>query len=159
MPKRQDAPQLKDVPPARVIAIEHRGAYDQIGQVYRELYAWAQKKKAGIAGPGRTVFLDRPSRGIPESARYMVCLPVSGAVTGDRRVQVKDLPAMTAYVYVYQGSYAQIGAKYTELLAWAAGQQLDIVGPPFEIYVKHPMPDGSVKPSECITEIYLPVEA
>jgi len=152
-------PELKDYPAARVIALEHRGSYDEIGSVYRKLTEWARQNGVTVSGKGRTVFLDSPSRIVPESARYMVCLPVSGTVKAAAGVQVKDLPAQKVYAYVHKGPYSQIPARYTELMAWAAASQCEVAGPPFEVYVKHPDPAGRTDASEYVTEICLPVNA
>ena len=151
-------PELKDIAAQQVICIEHKGAYAEIGAVYRKLAAWAAEKKVKVSGKGRTVFLDPPSEIIPESARYQVCLPVEGAVKGDSQVKVTRLPAQKAYCYVYQGPYDKIGAKYSELLAWMSVQQLTPAGAPFEVYVKAPKADGSVAAKDLVTEICVPVK-
>jgi effector-binding domain-containing protein len=149
-------PVLKDFPAQRAIALEHRGSYDEIGQVYRRLVAWANASKVRIAGKGRTVFLDSPSEIIPESARYLVCIPVEGDAEGDDEVRVERLPAQKAYCYTHKGPYKEMPAKYAELHAWAALQQYEIAGPPFEIYHKIPAAVGSEE--DLVTEICLPVD-
>jgi len=159
MTESQEAPELKSMPATRVIAMEHRGAYDEIGAVFGRLSDWAKQKGVEIAGKGRTVFLDPPSEIIPESARYLVCLPVSGEVEGDGEVEVRDLPAQKVYAYVHKGPYREIPAKYTELLAWVSSRQYEVSGRPFEVYLKHPAHDGRGEPDAFVTEICLPVEA
>lgn len=153
------APELKDIPAQRVISMEHKGAYEEIGDVHRRLAAWATERGVRVAGKGRTYFLDAPREGIPEAARYMVCLPVEGDVEGDEDVKVQNLPAKKVYAYQHQGPYSQIPAKYAELMAWVSVQQYQVVGPPFEVYLKAPRADGGVAPEECLTEICLPVDA
>ena len=140
------APELKDIAAQRVIALSHRGTYDEIGDVYRKLTAWAAAKGVAVAGKGMTVFEGGPSRIIPESAHYTVCLPVDGDVEGDAEVRVEDLPARTVYAYIYKGPYSSVPAKYTELMAWVAVQQLEVCGSPFEVYLVPPKADGSVAP-------------
>lgn len=152
-------PELKDVPAQRVITLEHKGAYEEIGGVYRRLAAWAAERGAKIAGKGRTYFLDAPRAGIPEAARYMVCLPFEGDVAGDGEVKVQNLPAQKVYAYLHKGPYSDIPAKYAELMAWVSVQQLEVAGPPFEIYLKAPSGGASVPPEELLTEICLPVHA
>ena len=151
-------PQLKDIPAQRMATMEHKGAYGEIGEVYRELAAWIREHGATVSGKGRTYFLDAPREGIPEAARYMVCIPIEGDVRSDDHVKVQNLPAVKVYAYTHKGPYSEIPARYSELMAWATIQQLQPSGPPFEIYHKAPKADGSVDPSEWVTEICLPIE-
>ena len=150
-------PELKDFPACRVIAMDHRGRHDDIGEVYRGLAAWAESHGVKIAGPGMTVFLSPANEAMPETALYRVCLPIEGDARAEGDVRVLDLPTCKAYAYLYQGPYSAIGAKYTELMAWVSAQGWQPAGPPFEIYRRHPMPDGSVPPNEYLTEICAPV--
>lgn len=150
-------PELKDFPSCRVIAIDHRGRYDDIGEVYRKLVAWAEASGVEIAGPGRTVFLSPANDAMPETALYRVCMPIEADAESEGDVEVVTLPACKAHAYMYQGPYSAIGAKYTELMAWVSAQGWQPAGPPFEVYHRHPLPDGSVPPNEYLTEICAPV--
>lgn len=150
-----DAPERKRIEAQQVAALRHVGSHDDIGQVYRRLYEWARAKGLAPAGPACTVFLTPPSAGHPERAEYEVCLPVSGTVKSEGNIQVKTLPAATVAAVRVRGPYSDIGARYTELLAWLAAEGLDAEGPPREVYLRHPGGEGD--PADFLTEIQVPV--
>lgn len=150
-----EAPERKRVEAQRVAALRHTGPHDQIGAVYRRLYGWAREKGLTPAGPACTVFLTPPSAQHPERAEYEVCLPIAGEVASEGDIVIKTLPAATVAAVRVKGPYSDIGARYTELLAWLAAEGLDPEGPPREVYLRHPGSGGD--PADFLTEIQVPV--
>jgi len=153
-----DAPEKKRVQAQTVIALEHRGSYDDIGAVFHQVREWARTHDVEVAGRGLTVFLDPPSEFDPRSAVFEVCLPVASAPAGDPRVQVKELPACTVASARVQGPYSDIPAHYTEMIAWLSAEGWEIAGPPREVYIRRPDAQGRGDPKEFVTEIQFPIE-
>lgn len=152
-----EAPERKQIAPMAVACIEHRGAYADIGRVYGRLFAWARQAGVAPAGAAFTRFLEPPGQLNWASGRFEVCLPVPPGTQGSGQVQVRDLPATTVLAVVVQGPYSEMPAHYAEFLAWldVAGEEPS--GPPRELYIVHPGPDGSGDPRTFRTEIQFPV--
>jgi len=146
----------KTIPAQQVISILHQGTYDEIGSVYRLLRKWADERGVKVVGRGLTVFHDPPSELDQASARYEVCLPVVGEVHGEGGVAVKTLPQATVVYIIHRGPYAQIPARYTEILAWIDAQGYEISGPPREVYLRRPR-GRAADSTDCVTEIQFPV--
>ncbi len=152
-----EAPNRKHIGPQYVAFLEHRGPYDEIGAVYGRLFAWAGRAKVRPAGQPFTRFLEPPDKLNWASARFEVCLPVPNGTEGAGEVRVKQLPATDVLSVVVQGPYTEMPAHYSEFLAWLAVNGETPTGPPREIYIVHPGPDGSGDPSAFRTEIQFPV--
>ena len=153
-----EAPEKKQFEAQTVIAIEHQGAYADIGKVYHKLYEWAKKKDVNIAGRGLTIFLCPPNEFDPSSAVFEVCLPVEPAPQGDEKVKVKELAACAVAAVTVTGPYGQIPAHYTEMLAWLSTEGWEVDGDPREVYIKRPHAGGAGDPDEFVTEIQFPIK-
>lgn len=146
--------QKKKIPAQTVICMEHMGAHSEIGKVYHDLNAWAQKNGAKAQGPCFTAFLIPPNEYDAASGHFEVCMPVAGEPKGDDAVRVKQLPACTVAFSQVKGSYSQIPAHYTEMLAWLDAQGLEAAGAPREVYLKRPAKGGA---GDYLTEIQFPI--
>ena len=152
-----DAIETKKVPTQRVAAIQHTGAHAEIGSVYHDLYEWLGGRNVQPAGQPFTTFLSPPTEFDPASGIFEVCMPVGPDVEGEGRVKVKTVPSCTVAFGVVKGPYDQIPAHYTEMLAWLSAEGMEVSGPPREVYIKRPGPDGSGDPNEFVTEIQFPI--
>lgn len=150
-----EAPTVKTIPAMTVVCVNHQGPYDQIGEVYQELFAWASSKGVKPAGQPFTLFTSPPSELDWNSARFSVCLPVDASVEGDAKVTRQELPETKVASVTVEGSYDKIPAHYTELLAWMDNDGLEPAGPPREIY--HVSPADTDDPKSYRTEIQFPV--
>jgi effector-binding domain-containing protein len=154
-----EAPQRKRIGSQTVAFLEHTGPYADIGGVYHRLYAWAKKAKAKAAGPAFTIFLQSPDKLDWRSGRFEVCLPVPKGTTGSGDVRVKGLPATDVLAVVVSGPYRDMPAHYSEFLAWMSVEGTAPAGPPREIYLVHPGPDGSGDPKTFRTEVQFPISS
>ena len=110
------------------------------------------------AGPAFTVFLEHPGDINWDAGGFEVCLPVPQGTAGSGEVTVKQLPAADVLAVVVEGPYEHMAAHYSEFLAWVSVEGAAVAGPPREIYLVHPGPDGSGDPASFRTEIQFPVE-
>mgnify|MGYP001416617677 CR=1 FL=1 len=91
-----------------------------------------------------------------------VVIPVEASVqqgiplTGDRRLAVGSLPALTVASTLHKGSYANIGETYAALTQWIGENGYAFVGPVREIYLTSP--NETPNPADYLTEIQFPVE-
>jgi len=152
-----EAPQRKHVGPQTVAFVEHRGAHSQIGSVYHALYQWAGRVGVRPTGPAFTVFLEPPDEVNWTAGRFEVCLPVPKGTAASGDVAVRDLPALDVLSTVVGGPYRDMPAHYSEFLAWVAVEGEATAGPPREVYLVHPGPDGAGDPKKFRTEIQFPV--
>ena len=153
-----EAPEVKQFESATVISMEHTGSYNDIGDVYHELYAWAKDHGVKTTGHGLTIFLAPPNELDSHSAVYEVCIPVDSAPEPDSKVSVKQLPATTVASVTVHGDYSEIPSRYTEMLAWLSVEGMTPSGPPREVYIKRPGSGGKGDPSEFVTEIQFPID-
>jgi len=152
-----EAPQRKHVGPQTVAYIEHTGPHSEIGNVYHKLYAWAREAGVKPTGHAFTVFLAPPDEVNWQAGRFEVALPVPKGTVGAGEVRVKDLPATDVLSTVVEGPYGEMPAHYSEFLAWISVEGAAVAGPPREVYLVHPGPDGSGDPKTFRTEIQFPV--
>ena len=154
-----EAPVIKDIPTQTVIAMRHTGDHDAIAGVHHELRTWAKEHDVEITGPGTTVFLGQLHEFDPKIGTFEVCLPIAAPVEASDPVACKELPAVKVAAVKVKGPYADIPGHYSEFLAWADSESWEIIGPPREVYIKHPDASGGGDPSEFVTEIQFPVNA
>ena len=153
-----EEPIVQDVPAQTVIALQRRGSHNEIGEVYRELHAWARAHDVTVRGNGLTIFLDPPQAFDPKWALFEVCLPAPAGVQADEKVAVKTLPACRVASVRVKGPYKEIPAHYTELLAWIDYRGWSVAGAPREVYRKRPRSGDAGKPDDYLTEIQFPIE-
>ena len=154
-----EAPERKEIAAQTAVCLRHEGSFDEIGDVHRRLLRWAEANGVQVAGKGFTVFITPPDPRAPERARYEVCLPAASAPAPEGEIEVKELPAITVAATVVKGPYSEISKRYTEMLAWLSAEDMDIDGPPREVYLRRPAADGSGDPGDFLTEIQIPIRA
>ena len=154
-----EAPQRKHIEARTVAVLEHAGSHEEIGAVYHRLLDWA--REAGVEPAGRpfTVFLESVDELDWGSSRFEVCLPVPEGTAGSGEVAVRTQPAADVLATVVEGPYSEVPAHYTELLSWIDYEGVEVAGPPREVYLVHPGPDGSGEPKTFRTEIQFPIQA
>jgi effector-binding domain-containing protein len=151
---------IVDVPGQKVLGTTKKGSYALIPELLMNVYEFAQKKNAAIAGPPVFVCHETSPDAVKEAnekgtAKVEIAWPVSGAVKGNRQIRSYDLPGGKMAHAIHRGPYAECEPAYLKLFAWIAERNLTIAGPVREVYVNDPR---EVKPEEIITEIYVPVK-
>jgi hypothetical protein len=63
----------------RAVQVLHVGPYDQVGQTYRQLHAYAAEHGLAVTGPAHEIYLSDPRRVAPEKLKTIVRLPVKRA--------------------------------------------------------------------------------
>lgn len=147
-----------DTPPIPVIALDHRGSYQEIGHTFEKLFLWAGS--TGPTGPDTRmlgIYYDDPaSRPIAE-LRSCACItapPSVGPGPGMHREVIAGGPVARL---VHKGPYADLDVAY----AWLYRTWLPLSGrepgeaPCFEEYLNDP---ASLPPTEWLTAVNLPLK-
>jgi AraC family transcriptional regulator len=146
---------IENMQPQRVAFMRHVGPYNEVGQTWQRLMAWAGPK--GIFGPTTTclsIYHDDPEITPPDKLRADACVTVGPSVQPEGEVGIQELAGGQYAVYTHKGPYEKLGEAYAAL----CGQWLPTSGrepgtaPPFEVYRNNPQ---TTKPEDLLTDIYL----
>ena len=150
---------IREIPPLRLAAINHTGAYMNIGSCFDRLIVWAGPRQ--LTGPDTRmigVYYDDPGSVAEEALRSQAAMTIPDDFTPDGEVELVELPGGRAAVIRHTGPYAELERAYS----WLYGDWLPTSGetpadtPPYEDYLNDPR---EVQPSELVTEIIIPLEA
>lgn len=135
----------------RVVAMEHRGPYWQIGPVFGKIGAWAGQN--GVAHRSAVgIYYDNPEVTPLAELRSDAGLEVPKDFTSsDPEVHVVDLPAGQYAVGTYVGPYSGMGDAWGEFFRSLSetGREMEC-DPSFEVYLKH----DEAAPENCVTELW-----
>jgi len=67
--------EVKNLPPARVLAVVHKGSYDTLILTYKDIYEYMIKNGMEFNGPGRELYLSDPCKTAPEELLTEMQLP------------------------------------------------------------------------------------
>jgi len=68
--------EVKNLPPARVLAVVHKGSYETLHLTYKDLYEYMMKNGMEFAGPGRELYLSDPCKTAPEELLTEIQVPI-----------------------------------------------------------------------------------
>ncbi|QZY53879.1 MerR family transcriptional regulator [Crassaminicella profunda] len=136
-----------------VLSIRRTISMTQIGSVIGEIFEKMYKNQISPDGEIMTIYYDEDFD--PEYADIEVCIPIS------KSVQIEGLNTRTIkqglYAHtVFVGAYSEIGEGYAALMDWIKENNYEVIGAPFDRYIKGP--DTRCNPKDYITEIYFPVK-
>jgi len=147
--------------PMRVLRVEHRGPYNQIGKAFSLLGTILQKNGIDPAGAKWLgIFLSDPETIPQEELRSEACVTVSADVDppSDDRIGLREIPAGLYATTRHTGSYAGLGRSWGEFCGeWIPTSGFRVrQGVCFEIYVKGG--ESGADESEWQTDLYEPIE-
>lgn len=149
---------VKQMRSHRVVALQHRGDYMNIGNTFERLSIWA-------AGQGLmdkavrcfAIYYDDPAAKPKEALVSEACLEFPVDVTPPPEYRVIDTPAGRCATLVYKGPYSDLEKPYT----WLFGEWLPKSGeepdnqPCFEEYLNDVR---STPPQDLLTAVYMPLK-
>lgn len=149
---------IENVEAMRVAFIRKTGPYNECGDAWDRLCAWADSKGLFRAD---TKFLgvshDAPQVTPPDKIRYDACFTVDRDVNGEGEIGIQTVGGGRYAVTTHKGPYDGLEATYAELM----GQWLPHSGERFgsnlcfELYLNDPQ---STPPEELLTDIYISIE-
>ena len=144
---------VKDMAPVMVASIRYKGKYDEVGKYIGQIYSAAKGKAKGAPF---NCYYDTEYK--EEGADIEICVPVSGAVSGNDAVKVRELPGIKAICTTHIGPYEKLNMAYKAVFDYAAEHGLECRFPSREIYVKGPGMIFRGNPDKYVTEIIIPIE-
>jgi len=147
---------IKKVEPQLAAAVRRViPAYEQVGQLYGELFAHVGQHGGRPAGPPLAIYHDHEFR--ERDADVEAAVPLAALLPGSEQVSVRELPGIEqAASMVFKGAYEGIGEAYNTLLAWTGTNGYRIAGPVREVYLRGP--ESGPDSSSYVTEVQVPVE-
>jgi AraC family transcriptional regulator len=150
---------LVEVPAMNVLGTKKTGTYVLIPELLLNVFSYAQKKKATIAGPPLFLCHETSPTAAHEAnengtAEVEVAWPVNEPVKGTKEIKAYVLPGGRMAHVVHKGPYPTCESTYLALFTWIEDEGLTICGPIREMYPNDPR---VVPPEEIITDIYVPV--
>ena len=149
---------IKTLKPQTVAFVRHVGPYQDCGQAWQKLCAWAGPQ--GLLGPGARLIgacYDDPEITPPQRIRYDACLAVPPGLRPTEPVGLQELAGGDYAMVLHRGPYENLSQTY----AWLCGQWAPASGrqirhlPSLEVYLNDP---GSTPVKDLLVEVYLPLE-
>ncbi len=146
---------IKETPALTVAAVECTGSFDEISQVFMDLFRWVLLSGGKVTSYPMALFPSPPEQVPAEGVRFEVCIPVGGRLEPGNGVEIRRIPAATVAYIRHEGGYGKVGMSYDRILIWASNNGYEVAGPSRELYLTNPMqtPEG-----ELVTEIQVPVK-
>jgi AraC family transcriptional regulator len=147
---------IENFPDRLAACARHLGPYNEVGQTFRMMYAWAHS--AGIVDRATLVMglsYDNSQTMSPNGLRYDVCFTVPTAVQNlPEGIRLDTVPGGRYAVHTLHGSYGGMNAAFQRMLGrWlpASGEEIDD-RPCIEIYLNDPsqVPEAALRTDLCI---------
>lgn len=141
-----------DVIPASLVAsIRFSDKYDQLGRYVPILYKAA---KNNVNGSVINCYYDEECT---EIADMELCLPIRKQIS-DSTINCKRLPAVKAVCTTHYGSYETLYLAYKALFEYVNKQNISLLTPSREIYVKGPGMIFKGNSQDYVTKVILPFQ-
>jgi len=158
--QRNDAPlavRVQMLSPMRVAFLRHVGPYEQIGETWGRLMAWAGMRGL-FSSAFRTLGIvhDDPEITPPDRLRYDAAIVVAGEVAAEKDIGIQLLEACKYAVATHRGPYQEISDTYAQVCGeWLPGSGRELLSAPaLEMYRNSPT---NTRPEDLLTDIYLPL--
>jgi AraC family transcriptional regulator len=136
-----------------IVYVEHVGPYQELGPVFGQLSAYAEKKGLELNLVG--FYYDDPATVPAESLRCELGIQLKEAIEPDSGYLVKEIPSHSVVYAIMRGPYDEIAMEYPDIMKWMEEKGLRMAGPITEIYLEGG-PD--CPPEQLVTEVRFPVE-
>jgi effector-binding domain-containing protein len=129
-------------------------SYDKVGILFETLCSAIENADIKFNGPAISIYYDSDYK--ESDIDVEVVVPVPAGTQALDGFEVKELPTVSkAACIIHTGSYENFNVSYGALMKWVADNDYSIAGPNREVYLR--ADDHCSDPSQCITEIQLPV--
>ena len=154
------APKTQELEPKQAIYIQVFGKYSDVDFCgsWTRLWAYVKENKLFSAGIEHLcVYHDDPKVTAEDKLRTDICLVIPKKAQPKGEIGVKEISGGMYAVFLYQGSYENLGSVYDTIYAkWLTESHYKLRNTPsFEKYLNHP---DRTSPDKLKTEIYLPIE-
>ncbi len=148
--------EIKDIRPIKAACIDGKGAFNEMGPLFREIYGWIKDNDVRMTGiPGIALEPDDPSEVGPDNCRYRVCVPIRGEPKASGGILIETLPGIHAACTLHKVPYSGLPAKWQEMMRWVRENKYAIADTPREVYLN----DCWDSPEHALlTEIQIPIK-
>lgn len=145
--------QIRSLQATRVAFARHVGPYEQVGEAWGRLMAFAAQR-GRVAHPAFALVYDDPEVTAPERFRYDACLEVGPEIAAEGAIGIQLVPAGRFAVALHRGPYEALSQTYGVLLAgWAPRHACAMAGgPSIERYLNDP---HRTRAPDLQTEVWL----
>lgn len=145
----------KLVPKLTLAAIEHRGAYHEIGEKFGQIWGWAKQNQVPVESV-LGVYYDDPMSTPEAELRSIAAVSVPESFEwNDKSIQRIEMPGGEVLSYTHRGSYEQLGQVWEQFWTAAEGKGRVLQMPCFEIYLNDCEEVGM---ENALTELCIPVK-
>ena len=141
----------KELESIRIAGIRMRGKYSQCGQGFGRL-----GRRFGRFACGKPFMLIYDDQYKENDADFEVCMPIRKGDTIDD-IQVRTLKGGACLSTIHRGPYDKVGRAYERIFKHAQQQNVKVVGPCREIYIKGPGMIFRGNPKNYLTEVQMPI--
>ncbi len=149
---------VKHTEPRTVAVIRHKGPFEEISSVTKDLIAQIDKGGHLMAGPVIIRYLDDPKSVSKNKLRWEVMIPVvkPGRLGGTEfdKLLFKYMDVMNVAFAYHIGPVETISETYGEMFNWVGKSGYDVVGPPMEVYWSNP---ETTPPEKFVVELWVPI--
>lgn len=155
---RMYSAQITTLAPVRVVALPHRGDYQQIGTAFGQLMAWAGRDGL-LDAPRRSfgIYYDTPSEVPVDRLRSDACLEAPAGSTPGEGMRWVEIPGGRHAVVIHTGPYSELDRAYDWLFCQWLPNSFEEAGdaPVYEEYLNDA---ASLPPAQWRTAICLPLK-
>lgn len=147
---------LKSVEPIRhVMSVRDTiPAYTAVGALFGEIMGHIAQSQTAAEGYCATIWHDPEYKETDVDAEAIMAVPKG--ITGNERLQIKDLPAMALVAAViHRGPYSTLNQPYGAIVQWLDSSDYEVCGPNREIYINGGAEQDN---ADYVTEIQFPVK-
>jgi effector-binding domain-containing protein len=148
--------EVKEIEPAKVLAVKATVNSDEVGaklgELYPRLMECVNSSEVEMTGPPYSKYYSWDPEGETEMEAG---IPVSGEVECEG-VEYIELPACKVVTCMHVGPYEEIGEVYDDIQEYITEKGMKVNGAVWEVYLTDPNSESD--PEKYRTQVYFPVE-
>ncbi|MGL6200496.1 MAG: GyrI-like domain-containing protein [Lachnospiraceae bacterium] len=146
-----DQIEIRDIEPIRVAYMSYAGIATEANKVFPKVFQSVRGKSNGAP------FFNYLSMSPETKAGEMeLCVPTAETPAG-RGIEVKEMPRVKAVCATHIGTYETMNAAYSAIDKYAAENDLKLMPPFREVFIKGPGMMLKGNPDKYVTEILFPI--
>lgn len=144
--------EVRDIEPIRVAYMRYLGIATEANKVFPRVFESVRGKTNGAP------FFNYQYMNLETKTGYMeLCAPTAENPAGNG-IEVKEMPRIKAVCVTHIGSYETLGGAYAEIDRYAAENDLKLVPPFREVFIKGPGMMLKGNPEKYVTEILFQIK-